>query len=168
MLSAVLANISNDVIFVFVLFTEWFLFWKKNQIMEIDLPRMQSLSPHFDTSSPINSIPGMTNLTDIIPSTQSTPTSQPEPEPQSNSFSFSNDIAKNCDWKLDTEICGCKYERKSGCGCKYINKVSVSVCHENLFLNIKITTTRLLPNFLIIRRKVDAINVSCWLFVHPY
>lgn len=77
-------------------------------MLEIDLPRMQSLSPQFD-SSPLDSIPGMTNfnLSDI--------TETPEPDPSSSSL----EVTKTCDWKYESEMCGCK----TSCGCKYINKV---------------------------------------------
>lgn len=97
-------------------------------MMEIDLPRMQSLSPQFDSPS-MDTIPGMTTLTDI----QSSMGSEPQPEPDPSNCSIK---ANNCEWKFDSEICGCKYTNKSGCGCKYINKVSVLVSHE-VFLNTK-------------------------------
>lgn len=93
-------------------------------MMEIDLPRMQSLSPHFDSPSPLNQpLPGMTqlDLTDITLTDVSPPT-EPDFEPDPSFCSVDN--TNNCDWKLDTGICGCKYLNKSGCGCKYINKVS--------------------------------------------
>lgn len=91
--------------------------------MEIDLPRMQSLSPHFD-SPPMDTIAGMTDLTDV-----SSPI-EPDPQPpQQQPSSCSMEKANNCDWTTDSTLCGCKYENKSGCGCKYINKVSVSVFH---------------------------------------
>lgn len=81
-------------------------------MMEIDLPRMQSLSPQLDSPPPIESVKGMTNpnLSDLMTSSK---------EPSSSSC----DTAKNCDWKFVSELCGCKYTNKSGCGCKYINKV---------------------------------------------
>lgn len=81
-------------------------------MMEIDLPRMRSLSPHFDSSPPMSSIPGMTNLN----SPDICETTEPAQEPSSSS---KND-AKNCDWKYESDVCGCK----TVCGCKYINKVS--------------------------------------------
>lgn len=90
-------------------------------MMEIDLPRMQSLSPQFDSSS-MDTISGMTNLTEIPLSTEL------QPQTQSHPSSSSVEKPNNCDWKFDSEICGCKYTNKSGCGCKYINKVSVFVC----------------------------------------
>lgn len=98
-------------------------------MMEIDLPRMQSLSPQFDSPS-MDTIPGMTTLTDI-PSSM-VPESQPEIDPSNCSIGKAN----NCEWKFDSEICGCKYTNKSGCGCKYINKVSVPIYHD-VFLNLK-------------------------------
>lgn len=84
--------------------------------MEIDLPRMQSLSPQLDSPPPIDTIQGMTKLSpaDIEPITTNT----------SNS---SMNQVKSSEW--NNEICGCKYENKSGCGCKYINKV----CMINVF-----------------------------------
>lgn len=100
-------------------------------MMEIDLPRMQSLSPHFDSPTPMDSMPGMTqlDLTDVssltdITLTDVSPSTEPELEPDPSCYSVDN--MKNCDWKLDTGICGCKYINKSGCGCKYINKVGAS------------------------------------------
>ncbi|XP_031620894.1 segmentation protein cap'n'collar isoform X2 [Contarinia nasturtii] len=79
-------------------------------MMEVDLPRMQSLSPHFDSPATID-IPGMTNLTEMmLPA-----------EPELNPSNFSMEDTKNGDWKFETGICGCN---KSGCGCKYINKES--------------------------------------------
>lgn len=82
--------------------------------MEIDLPRMQSLSPQLDSPIPIESLKGMTNLSisDKMPAMNCT----------SNS---SLDQSKNCDWELS----GCKYTNKSGCGCKYINQVSCAPFH---------------------------------------
>lgn len=79
-------------------------------MMEIDLPRMRSLSPHFDSSQSVDSMTGMTNLnfTDVTESTKAEPLRSPINE------------SKNCDWKYVTDVCGCK----SICGCKYINKVS--------------------------------------------
>lgn len=71
---------------------------------------MRSLSPHFDSTPPTESLPGMTNLSEINEPTE------PDPEP-TNSLT---DGTKGCDWKYDSDVCGCK----SVCGCKYINKVS--------------------------------------------
>lgn len=86
-------------------------------MLEIDLPRMQSLSPQLDSPPPTNApVQGMTNLnlTDI------------EPITTVHTSSSSINQAKNCEWNNnETEICGCKYTNKSGCGCKYINKVCV-------------------------------------------
>lgn len=91
---------------------------------EIDLPRMQSLSPKLlDSPPPMDKIPGMTILNDadiepIHAITSSPPINQ----------------AKNFEWNNESnEICGCKYENKSSCGCKYINKVRTN--DECLFLH---------------------------------
>lgn len=96
--------------------------------MEIDLPRMQSLSPRFDSSESIDSEPEMTSLSlrDIpTPTPTHTPTTV---EPDSSSLTM--DDAKNCDWKYGSDFCGCN---KSGCcGCKYINKVS-SLVYDWMF-----------------------------------
>lgn len=77
--------------------------------MEIDLPRMRSLSPHIDSPPPINTMPVMTqlNLTDITETEQNTLDT-----PLLNT-------TRACDWKYDSDTCGCK----TVCGCKYINKV---------------------------------------------
>lgn len=97
--------------------------------MEIDLPRMQSLSPHFDSSLDGRDYPNITNLglTDV-----SSCIAEPEPEPISDPTTSSTDDAKICDWSSD--ICGCK----PGCGCKYINKVSVATMNCVFLLTNKL------------------------------
>lgn len=93
--------------------------------MEVDLPRMQSLSPHFDTPATTD-MSAMTNLTDFVPFSELEPEPKPvlQTSPESIPSSFSMEDAKNGDWNFF--ICGCN---RSGCGCKYINKVSDSVFH---------------------------------------
>lgn len=81
---------------------------------EVDLPRMQSLSPKLlDSPQPMDTIQGMTvlNYADIEPI-------------HAIASSSSINQAKNFEWNNEShEKCGCKYENKSSCGCKYINKV---------------------------------------------
>lgn len=81
-------------------------------MMEIDLPRMRSLSPHIDTPPPINTMPAMTqlNLTNITEAEQPTLNTPPI------------NTTKTCEWKYESDACGCK----AVCGCKYINKVSLN------------------------------------------
>lgn len=89
-------------------------------MLEIDLPRMQSLSPQFD-SSPLDSIPGVTNfnLNDI------TETPEPDPDPSCSSL----EVTKTCDWTYESGTCGCK----TSCGCKYINKVRFIYKFQSMF-----------------------------------
>lgn len=85
---------------------------------EVDLPRMQSLSPKLlDSPQQMDTIQGMTVLNDA------------DIEPiHVIASSFSINQAKNFEWNNESnEICGCKYENKSSCGCKYINKVRTNV-----------------------------------------
>lgn len=98
--------------------------------MEIDLPRMQSLSPHFDATADGRDCPSITDLglTDVS-SYMIEPEIEPVPDPSNSSM----DDAKSCDWNSD--ICGCK----PGCGCKYINKVS-AINSNYVFLIQGITT----------------------------
>lgn len=85
---------------------------------EVDLPRMQSLSPKLlDSPQPM----GMTVLNDA------------DIEPiHAIASSSSINQAKNFEWNNESnEICGCRYENKSSCGCKYINKVRTNdKCHS--------------------------------------
>lgn len=101
-------------------------------MMEIDLPRMQSLSPQFDSSESTDSESGMTNL-----SLRDIPTPTPmvhTPTTELNPSSTSMTDAKNCDWTYGTDFCGCA---KSNCGCKYINKVSFIRISEMLSQKIQ-------------------------------
>lgn len=89
-------------------------------MMEIDLPRMRSLSPRVDSPPPINTMPAMTNvnqlnLTDVID--QSTEIEQTTLNTPPMNTSKANE------WKFESDACGCKMV----CGCKYINKVSRTV-----------------------------------------
>lgn len=82
-------------------------------MMEIDLPRMESLSPKLD--SPLTSedsrectmIMEQTNLpNDVINTTD-------------NNQCFNTEVNSN-------NFCNCKYENKVTCGCKFINKVCIT------------------------------------------
>lgn len=89
-------------------------------MIEIDLPRMQSLSPQLDSPPPIETMQALTNLNTAA-----------DIEPIAiNPSSSSMNPAKNCEWTNESEICGCRYENKSGCGCKYINKVCMINSHD--------------------------------------
>lgn len=106
-------------------------------MMEIDLPRMQSLSPQFDSSESTDSESGMTNL-----SLRDIPTPTPmvhTPTTELNPSSTSMTDAKNCDWTYGTDFCGCA---KSNCGCKYINKVSIIRISEILGWQIQQKSVR--------------------------
>lgn len=83
------------------------------KMIEIDLPRMRSLSPHIDSPTPMSTLPAMTqlnltNITEVEQPTLNTPPLNP---------------TKTCEWKYESDFCGCK----SVCGCKYINKVSLNL-----------------------------------------
>lgn len=82
-------------------------------MLEIDLPRMQSLSPHLDSPPPIDTFEAISSMSMTSLPRTSPSTSLPMPM-----------ATKSCGCTYDTEICDEKYKSRSGCGCKYINKVS--------------------------------------------
>lgn len=71
-------------------------------MLEIDLPRMESLSPQLNSPT----------INDDDMRTLSYKALSPIPQ----------DIGDET--TVTTDLCGCRYKNKSTCGCKYINKVS--------------------------------------------
>lgn len=81
-------------------------------MMEIDLPRMQSLSPPLDSPPPIDPITDLNDV-DVFGAMPATSDSLPSRAP--------------CDTGHDSDLCGCRLHGKSDCGCRYINQVSDSI-----------------------------------------
>lgn len=81
-------------------------------MMEIDLPRMQSLSPPLDSPSSIDPNTDIAGM-DVFGDVPAIADSLPPPGP--------------CDANRDLDLCGCRLHGKTDCGCRYINQVSGSI-----------------------------------------
>lgn len=99
-------------------------------MMDIDLPRMQSLSPPLDSPPSMDPFTDLTNVDALV--------DMPSLKDSSNAADTC-DIGTVCN---DMDLCGCKLLGKLDCGCRYINQVGLlcSLLRPDCFF---------LPNFLL-------------------
>lgn len=109
--------------------------------MEIDLPRMQSLSPPLDSPPAIDPFTDLTNIDALV--------DMPSIKDVSNAAG-SCDLGTACN---DLDLCGCKLLGKSDCGCRYINQVGILLTFFFLYF--------LLLEFILCRGYVYFVQVEC-------